>query len=64
MANLRELLAEQFESQRASAKADKRGASVLFVAQGDHLGLFVVRRYEEPKERLYVCRILQVVDNP
>lgn len=64
VAELRELLAEQFPRQRESARQDKKGTSVIFAARGDHLAIFVVRANEEPKERLYLCRILQVVDNP
>jgi hypothetical protein len=37
---------------------------MFFLARGDYVGMFVVRNGEEVKERLYLCKILTVTDNP
>jgi hypothetical protein len=61
---IKELLEEQFGHARKMAAADAKGTSMFFLARGDYVGMFVVRNGEEVKERLYLCKILTVTDNP
>lgn len=61
---IKELLEEQFNHARGMAAKDKNGTSMFFLARGDYIGMFVVRNGQEVKERLYLCKIVSVTDNP
>lgn len=64
LAIVKELLTEQFAHARAMAAKDAKGTSMFFLARGEYVGMFVVRNGEQPAERLYLCKIVEVIDDP
>lgn len=59
---VRDLALEQEDQTMARAKASLTGIATTFVAKGEHLALLVCRPMEKPRRRLYISKILDVID--
>jgi hypothetical protein len=59
---LNELMDEQVDNTRRLADASKNKTAVSYMAKGDFLVLFAVNHHNTPRERRYLCSIVDVVD--
>jgi hypothetical protein len=59
---LNDLVDEQMDNTRSRANAASNKTAVTYIACGDFLVLFVVNQNNQPRERRYVCQLVDVVD--
>lgn len=60
--DVKALALEQEEQTMRRAASSPGCMAVTYVAKGDKLALLVCKRYEKPRRRLYVCKIVSVED--